>query len=229
MPVQLPGNDADTERKASPRQIALLQELARERDISVADSTRLVTYLARHTDPRDTYQMSFDKADRSIKWFFRATKVRSGVVPSHIQAMPTAEVVSLRQPDHRESTATRDIRRDPATLPTQGVFRKDGETYVVVPTRSGKHIAKRLVETPERLTSSGETVKFDWVSAPGVIWALYEEHRLPVSDIEAMMIQHRVCIYPGCLRTLKAAKSVTAGVGKRHAERLGIPWGTKRG
>lgn len=209
------------ERKATPRMIALLAELANERDIPEDARERLLEAIKRNDDPNDSYRMGFDRARTSISWFFRKTQPRPGVVPSRIQAMPKSEARNL-------TPATRAMKRDPATLPTEGVFRKGGEIYVIVPTRTeGRHKAKRLVKSPKRLTSSGETVDFDYVDAPGVIWALYEEDRLPVDEIREMLIQYRVCIYPGCYRTLRAAKSVAAGVGKRHAEKLGIPWGKK--
>lgn len=208
-----------TSDQATPRQIAFMRELADERLIQDIDRERLLNKL-------DQGRIGFTEArTKVIPWLLRQS-VRPGVVPSHIRAMPTGEPAPRRSTEERPvNTATKSMRRDPSTLLTSGVFRLNNETYIIVPTRSGKHVAKRYVETPPRLTSSGETVKFDWVSAPGVIWALYEEHRLPVADIEALMIQHRVCIYPGCYRHLKAAKSVATGAGKRHAERLGIPWG----
>jgi hypothetical protein len=232
------------ERKATERQVSLLRELAEERIMQPQDYERLLSKLNHHDDPQNPYRMTFVEAHGSINWFFKTTRPKPGVVPSHIQAMPGYHTNSVAQQEreareerreqfargtekfHQDerpiSPATRDIRRDPATLLTSGVFRKDNETYIIVPTRGGKHIAKRYVETPPRLTTGGDTVKFDWVSAPGVIWALYESDRLPVSDIEALMIQHSVCVYPGCFRRLKAAKSVAVGMGKVHAKRLGL-------
>lgn len=234
-------------KPASDKQISLLFELATERVIPPDAKYRLVNKLAKHQDRTDRYQMTMSDAREAIGWLFRQS-VRPGVVPSHIQAMPTnerkrhtAEIgprpgseanyaraagAQLRQ-DRNLNSASRAVKRDPETLLTSGVFRLNSEIYIIVPTRSGKHVAKRLVNTPKRLTSSGEIVEFDYVMAPGVIWALEEEHRLPVADIQSMLIQYKMCIYPGCYRRLRAAKSVAAGVGKRHAERLGIPWGKK--
>lgn len=208
--------------KASPRQVAFMRQLADERVLEPEVRQRLL-------DRLDASSIGFEKARTEvIPWLLRQ-EVKPGVVPDRIRAMPRQE----RKRDTAERgprTATTNMQRDPSTLPTQGIFRLNDETYIIVPTRTpGRHKAKRWVVTPDRLTSSGEKVQFDWVEAPGVIWALYEEHRLPVADIEAMMIEHRVCIYPGCYRVLRAAKSVAAGVGKRHAERLGIPWGKVRG
>lgn len=232
--IDISSDELTEAREATPRMIAFLAELVEEREINPRyggeeASARLRRDLKRHANPQDRYRMGFDRAKQSIKWMLDPTKARlkPGVVPSHIRAMPTKPVTP--KPEARNQTpATRAVKRDPATLLTSGIFRLNGETFIIVPTKGGKHIAKRYVETPARLTSSGETVRFDWVSAPGVIWALEEQHRLPVGDIEAMIIEHKVCIYPGCYRVLKAAKSVKAGVGKVHAAKLGIPWGVKR-
>lgn len=208
--------------KASKRQVAFIRELASERNLAENARERLLRKL-------DSELISFsDARDNIIPWLLRQT-VKSGVVPSHIQAMPRqAKSESLAAEDQRSQRQR--SHRDPSTLPTSGVFRKDGETYVIVPSRRnpGRHYAMRMVETPNRLTPSGEVVNFDYVKDPGAIWQLYEEHRLPAEAVEALVVQHKVCIYPGCNRVLRAAKSVAAGVGKRHAEKLGIPWGGKR-
>ena len=205
---------------ASPRQVAFMRQLAEERVLEPEDRTRLLAKL-------DQNQIGFEKARLEVIPWLLHQPVKPGIVPDRIGAMPRKErTQDIAEAPRGPRAATVNMQRDPATLPTQGIYRLNDETYIIVPTRTpGRHKAKRWVVTPERLTSSGETVNFDWVEAPGVIWALYEEHRLPIADIEAMMVQHRVCIYPGCYRVLKAAKSVRAGVGKRHAERLGIRWG----
>lgn len=230
-----------TERPATERMVAFLTRLAQERDISEDARERLTAELNRHDDPNDDHQFPFAKAKRSIDWLIKQP-LRQGFVKDRIKAMPlehrvindprpvtaetsTRKYVALVSPDRPQNQASRNMKRDPATLPTSGVFRLDSEIYIIVPTKNKRHIAKRLIATPPRLTSSGETVKFDYVSAPGIIWALYEEHRLPLEDVRAMIVLHKVCIYPGCYRSLKAAKSVAAGVGKRHAAKLGIPWG----
>lgn len=224
MPIQV-GAESDTQY-ASKRQIAFLFELARERDADEEIRKRLVHYLERHQDSDDSYLMTKDRASKWIKWMLKAP-VRPGVVPDRIRAMPKAEtpekkskVVSIQRPK-------RDLEKDP--LPTSGVFQFEGTIYIVVPSKRnpGKFYAKKMIETPPRLTTSGETVTFDYVAAPGMIWFLYESNRLPEQAIRKLMVKHSVCIYPGCYRSLRAAKSVAAGVGKRHAEKLGIPWGRK--
>lgn len=209
----------DMARKASKRQIALLLELANERTLPPDAKERLIVKCHRHLNDDNEYEMPFEEARTAIRWIFSHTEVRPGVVPNRIRAMPQADVRTQPQPAPRPR---RDLVTNP--LPTHGVFRLEGEIYIVVPSRRnpGKHYAMKMVKSPNRLTSSGETVNFDYVKAPGVIWLLHEEHRLPPEAVEALMIQHRVCIYPGCGRTLKAAKSVARGAGKVHAQRLGL-------
>lgn len=224
MPVQIPGVHV-----ASQRQSALMRELAEERLLAEIDKERLLNKL-------DQGRISFEQARTEvIPWLLRQS-VRPGVVPSRIRAMPKKPQLSekdaaqlhARAEARNLTPATRAVRRDPATLLTSGVFRLDGEIYVIVPIRNGHHIAKRLVHSPKRLAQSGDVVEFDYVDAPGVIWALEEQHRLPVDEIESMLIRYGRCIYPGCNVKLKDPRSVKAGVGKRHAQRLGIPWGGKK-
>ncbi len=202
----------DLERKATPRMVAFIAELLRERDISEDARTRANELLVRHEDPDDKYRLPFDQAHRSIEWLLKQS-VRADVVPSHISAMP-----STPKESHPLS------ERDPRTLPTRGAFRYEDDVYIVVPTRGdpNRHYAMKMVDTPKRLTTSGKVVNFDFVRAPGIIWHLCDEHRLTPEEIKDLMIVHRMCIYPGCYRILKAAKSVERGAGKTHARKLGL-------
>lgn len=217
MPVQIPAGDV---MAATKPQIAFIRELLNERVVSPQDAERLRRKL-------EAGQISKEDARTKIIPWLLKRDVRPGVVPSRIRAMPKAEKkpqsgpVSIRKP-------SRDLEKDP--LPTSGVFQYEGVIYVVVPSRRnvGQYYAKKMVTSPPRLTSSGETVNFDYVNAPGMIWYLHESDRMPVEAIQSLIVQHRVCIYPGCYIKLRAAKSVAAGVGKRHAEKLGIPWGKKK-
>lgn len=215
MAVQIP---ADAPSATKP-QVAFIRELLKERVVSPQDAERLRRKL-------DAGQIAKEDARVNvIPWLLRQP-VRPGVVPSRINAMPKAEKKRREEPVSIQRPR-RDLAEHP--LPTHGVFRYENEIYIIVPSRRnvGQFYAKRMVVTPPRLTTSGATVNFDYSNAPGMIWYLYEEHRMPPEAIEELMVQHKVCIYPGCFRVLRAAKSVAAGVGKRHAEKLGIPWGKK--
>ena len=222
----------NTDPYATERQIPFLRRLATEREIPSDARERLLGRLATHERAveRDEEEGRIlkNEAREFIDWLLKR-RLREGYVPDRVAAMPKKAVRQRNTSEERKTnSATVNMRRDPNTLLKHGVFSLSNEVYMIVPTRTpGRFMAKRYVKTPERLTSSGVTVKFDWVDAPGVIWALYEQHRLPVADIEAMLIEHRVCIYPGCYRKLKAANSVRAGAGKRHCERMGIPWKVK--
>jgi hypothetical protein len=90
---------------------------------------------------------------------------------------------------------------------TPGVYRKDGEVYVVVPNKQNTRVyAKRLVESPPRLTSNGEEVDFELVYTPGVIWDLTEANRMSLEDARDYIIRYGRCIK--CHARLKAAKTL---------------------
>jgi hypothetical protein len=231
------------DQRASEAQVAFIARLAEEREFPDEDRERLRKKLVNGEFTKAT-------ASTTIKWLLRR-ELRPGYVKDRFKAMPKAETHFQNESGHWQPkhdtfggphdepscsgypeepvvTATpRKVREEP--LPTSGVFRKDGEVYIIVASKRnpGRHYAKRMIATPDRLTSSGAVVNFDYVTDQGAIWNLYEVDRMPVAEIEALMVLHSVCIYPGCLRVLRAAKSVSAGVGKRHAEKLGIPWGKK--
>lgn len=96
-----------------------------------------------------------------------------------------------------------------------GVYRLNGDVFIVKPNREKtKLYAKRLVETgaTERLTESGDViygVEFEY--APGAIYRLSPEDRMPFEDAKALTIRYAKCIV--CGRSLKAAESVERGIG----------------
>lgn len=97
-----------------------------------------------------------------------------------------------------------------------GVYRRDGEVYIVKPNREKtKLYAKRLVELGEnaqRLAGDGSIiygVEFEY--APGAIYKLSPEDRMPFEDAKALTARYAKCIV--CGRGLKAAQSVERGIG----------------
>jgi hypothetical protein len=108
-----------------------------------------------------------------------------------------------------------------------GVYRCDGQIYVVKGNRAytswRKHspgqphpagarlYAKRLAESPPRVTEAGTEVSFELVYARGVIYDLAPTDRLPPADAELLATRYGRCI--ACGATLKAAKSVRAAIG----------------
>jgi hypothetical protein len=108
-----------------------------------------------------------------------------------------------------------------------GVYRRDGEIFVVKGNKAyiswRKHnpagprpaearlYAKRLAESPPRVTEAGTEVSFELVYAPGVIYDLAPTDRLPLADAEQLATRYGRCI--ACGATLKAAKSVREAIG----------------
>jgi hypothetical protein len=137
--------------------------------------------------------------------------------------------------EHRRAHAARarrDAERaargagDQATL-VPGVYCRDGQIFVVKGNRAyiswRKHnlgqprpaearlYAKRLAESPPRVTEAGTEVSFELVYAPGVIYDLAPADRLPLADAEQLATRYGKCI--ACGATLKAAKSVREAIG----------------
>jgi hypothetical protein len=95
---------------------------------------------------------------------------------------------------------------------SQGVYQKDGKIYVVKSNKAHTHTyAKELVTSADHLTEAGTVIPFDLTYAPGVVKTLTEADRMPLADAEQLMIKFGRCIC--CGRTLKAAKSVSQGIG----------------
>jgi hypothetical protein len=108
-----------------------------------------------------------------------------------------------------------------------GVYRRNGEVYVVKGNKAytawRKHnptgprpaearlYAKRLAESPPRVTEAGTVVSFELVYAPGVIYDLAPADRLPLADAEHLTARYGRCI--ACGSPLKAAKSVREAIG----------------
>lgn len=93
-----------------------------------------------------------------------------------------------------------------------GVYSKNGEVFLVKPSKAGHLYAKRLVPiSGERLTQLGETAKFEFEYAPGVVKRLHLWDRLPLAEAEKLMLEYGRCIC--CNRRLKDASSVRLGIG----------------
>lgn len=97
-----------------------------------------------------------------------------------------------------------------------GVYEVNGKVYVVKFNREKTNLyAKELVEVGEgvtRATEAGQTVKaIDFVYAPGAIFNIRLEHRMPVERAKELITLYSRCI--ACGHGLKAAKSVQDGIG----------------
>jgi hypothetical protein len=97
-------------------------------------------------------------------------------------------------------------QQEPARPPAPvGIYRHDGEIYLVRESRGQKNIpvpdrrryAEKLVDaTPARRTVGGDAVRYDWEYSPGVIRDLTETERVPIDDeqVNQMMIDTGQCI-----------------------------------
>jgi hypothetical protein len=110
-----------------------------------------------------------------------------------------------------KSAITAPVASERSAAPTAvkyGVYRYDGDVYIVVESKKNtdRTYAKRMQESPPRLTARGEEVDFEWVYAPGIIWKLTEEHRMTLDDARDLMIRYGRCLK--CRHPLKAAKTL---------------------
>jgi hypothetical protein len=115
-------------------------------------------------------------------------------------------------------TMPRDVRdvpapREVAAKLTPGVYNVDGQVYVVKPNRTKTGLyAKRLVEIAgERLNANDDLVNIEFVYAPGVIFDIKPEQKMPLEQAKVLTIRYGRCIV--CNRRLKAGKSVEQGIG----------------
>jgi hypothetical protein len=94
------------------------------------------------------------------------------------------------------------------TAAPYGIYKLDGKTYMVTPSKHdpSRIYAKVLVESPPRMTASGEVVDFEWEYARGVVYKLTEAHRITEQDAHDLMIRYGKCLK--CKRSLKAAKTM---------------------
>ena len=98
-----------------------------------------------------------------------------------------------------------------------GVYQHDGQLYVVKPRRDKTRLyAMKVVQSAPRMTLNGEVVDFELVFAPGMMSVLDLDERLTMLQAESLLIKFERCIC--CKRSLKAAKSVAAGIGPRCAK-----------
>ncbi len=88
-----------------------------------------------------------------------------------------------------------------------------GEIFVVKPNQERTRVyASRLVETPsDRVTEAGGHVKFEFKYAPGAIYQIRPDYRMPADRARELMIRYGRCIV--CGRHLKVAESVERGIG----------------
>src|SRR3989442_106134 len=94
-----------------------------------------------------------------------------------------------------------------------GVYKMAGRIFVVKPIREKtKNYALELVEAKgPRINEEGQAISFDMVYAPGAIYNLREEDRMPIDEAKKLIVKYGKCI--ACGRKLKRAESVERGIG----------------
>lgn len=118
----------------------------------------------------------------------------------------------LSQPRKPAVEAPITVTAEPIATLTPGVYGRGDEIFLVKPSKAGHLYAKRLVPiSGERLTQAGETAKFEFDYAPGVVKTLRVSDRLSLEAAEKLMLEYGRCIC--CNRRLKDATSVRMGIG----------------
>ncbi len=93
-----------------------------------------------------------------------------------------------------------------------GVYETNEGVFVVKLTQDKERVyAKKLVESPNRLTESGEIVQFDFQYAPGAVYRISPEQLMPLERARELMIKYGHCIV--CSRLLKDPHSIEQGIG----------------
>lgn len=204
-------------RFATDGQISALEKMLTKHELYTGHFDRLWKLLKAHRidvrTPGDGTRMSYDLAVRTTAWLDE--QVARLQNPSWQEASLLTPIV--RQQQERDSqpqqsalsvTAQPTQRKSAPTAVPYGVYRYNGEVYIVVESKSrpGHTYAKRMVESPPRMTAAGEEVDFEWVYESGIIWKLTEEHRMTLEDARDLMIKYGRCLK--CRKHLKAAKTL---------------------
>ena len=96
---------------------------------------------------------------------------------------------------------------------TPGVYQTVEGIFIVKPTQDRQRVyAKRMViVTGDRLTASGERKRIDFEYAPGAVYRIRPEDRMPAEEAKRLTVLYGHCIV--CGRFLKAGESVERGIG----------------
>lgn len=107
-------------------------------------------------------------------------------------------------------TGAKTTRPEASTEIQPGLYRTDGQVYVVKPNQAKTRLyAKALVEiTADRVTDDDSIVQIEYVYSPGAIYKIKPEDRLSFEEAKALNVRYGKCVM--CSAKLKAAKSVKA-------------------
>lgn len=132
-----------------------------------------------------------------------------GEIPARMTSQEASEMINylLGCP-----VIPRDFSTPTVGQPVPGVYRKDGNIYVIKPNRAKTAVyGKQLVESAPRETEAGTEIPFEMVYVPGIARVLTEDERMPLADAADILTRYSACIV--CGRTLKAAASVRQAIG----------------
>jgi formylmethanofuran dehydrogenase subunit E len=104
-------------------------------------------------------------------------------------------------------------REENVVVTQPGVYERDGVIYVVKHTQDKQRLyAKRIRELEStRITEAGTIVEIEFDYAPGAVYRLRPEDKMPLERAKEYTIRYGRCLV--CGRTLKKAESVERGIG----------------
>lgn len=229
--IRLPHNQPTTVNPfASPKQIALLERLIEEREMTDEQASWYIDRIYRHRNTDSPYQIT--KTEIS-KWFGKrelgtglfGRPMKPGYVPDHKAAFVQAPFG--RTPDEQD-VGEHSITVPPNFTPVRnrvaaevGVYRHNDKVYVVRKRRRSEYrYATVLVELGlPRLNEHGQTVTHDFVKAYGMEYELSADERITNDEeIKALCIQVGRCIM--CSHAIWQAKSVARMMGTRCYKRV---------
>jgi hypothetical protein len=240
MPAQITLRDEN----ASPRQIAFIERLVEERELTDEEVSWTLDKVRAHKSgehliPKVLASRIIGQRRGKDGPYINgllSKPVRDGYEKDHFAAMPeglrghrsgadgNAQASNESQAAQPNAIPQRELetRRVRNSRPAEvGVYRHNDTVYVVRKRRSSDRVyAIRLVELGRpRLNEAGDTVTHDFVKAHGMEWHLQAEERITDdNEIRALCIKVGRCIM--CSHAIWQAKSVKRMMGTRCWKRV---------
>lgn len=227
-------------QEASPRQIAFIERLVEEREMSEEQVSWTLARVRAHKAGAYMTKVYagriIGQKDRNGRYIngLLSLPVKEGYEKDHFAALPMAPAGKVGEGQQHAIDAVKvaleqDVpeivvpRRNqvPAEI---GIYRRGTEVYVVRKRRgSDRRYSLRLVASPPRLAANGKTVHHDFVPDYRMLWVLTPEERLTDDEeIRALSIKVGACVM--CGHAIWQAKSVRRMMGTRCYKRVhGLP------
>jgi hypothetical protein len=171
----------------------------------------LLEYYRRVKAGTEQYENRF--LDSLIEWLQQHKPLTENQLEAGLRTMHRREAAARKEPAHEH------LNHEGVTT---GVFKYQGEIYVVKPNKTGTHsYANRIVDCPPRVNKYGVTIKTEFKYAPGILGRLTEDMRLNEEDFQKFIVQYGRCL---CGRSLKRDRSVRIMMGPRCAKKYGVKW-----